>query len=145
MAKLLFPQFLSDVGQYEQAEAYWREMWAAVVSLAGRAHEWRSPWLDNRFGDGSPCRDGNPIFSAVNDREKRGVQILQYQHTAPDEVDLDWWLDFFGEKTEPTSIQKLVVSCVLSDCTAGKVQDLLVDWVTRGQVPVAYEPVAPPP
>jgi hypothetical protein len=139
MAELLYPQFLSDVNQYMQAEAYWRKAWDELVRSSGRADEWHTPWLDNCFGNGTPCRDGNPIFSAVSERRKLGVRIIQHGPSSPEELDFDWWVDSFGPDSEEGAIQELVISCVLSDQTAERLVHLLANWLTNGAVAVTKE------
>ena len=79
----------------------------------------------------------------MNDRRQLGVRIIQYEQTSPDEVDLDWWVDCFGEKTDRAARREWVISCILSDRIEGAVYDLLLDWLTRGQVTLAEIPVSP--
>src|SRR5438128_2276394 len=83
--------FLKGPQQYKQAVRYWRDLWERLVIEAGVADKWRHPWL------AAPLQDGDPIFSAVSDSERRGVRVIQHAPTS-DEVELVWWTDQFGEK-----------------------------------------------
>jgi len=62
--------------------------------------------------------DGNPIFTTVCPGRRLGVRVIQYSPESPHEVDLDWWVDSFGDEKSPDSIRELVISCVLSAQTA---------------------------
>ena len=64
MVQHLFPHFLGDPVEYAKAEAYWRDLWEEVARFAGQQWEWRQPWLRTTYADGTPFRDGDPIFSA---------------------------------------------------------------------------------
>ncbi len=128
MPKFYYPQFLSDANQYAQAEAFWQQKWEEVVRKAGQTHRWRWPWIRN------PLRDGNPIFSAIDEERKLAVRIIQEEPSAADDVPLDWWVDTFGEDTDPDAIRELVIACILSDQTAVRLNDLLSSWITKGEV-----------
>src|SRR2546426_3076616 len=104
MSKFLYPCLLSNAKEYRQAEAFWRTLWNEVTERAGQAGEWRFPWMKNEYADGTAVQDGNPIFSAVADKRKMGVRIIQEEKTSPDHVELDYWVDRFGEATDPSSI-----------------------------------------
>jgi hypothetical protein len=143
MPKLLYPSFLSDPNEYQQAEAYWQKMWALVLRRAGQTEEWQSPWLTNRYADGTPCPDGNPIFTAVHQGRRLGVRVIQESEGKPDDIGLDWWVDFVGEESEPDAIRELVIACVLSEQTESVVSQLLYEWVTQGQVPAPAPTTTP--
>jgi hypothetical protein len=143
MPKLLYPSFLSDRREYQQAEAYWHRVWALVLGRAGQADEWQSPWLANSYADGTLCRTGNPIFTAVHPGRRLGVRVIQEPEGEPGDIDLDWWVDYVGEKAEPDAIRELVIACVLSDQTEAVVSPLLYEWVTGGKA-AAPAPAASP-
>jgi hypothetical protein len=130
MARYLFPDFLNDPEQYRQAEELWLKTWNALVEEVGQAPLWQSPFLATSFADGTPCRDGNPIFSAVDPARRIGVRIIQFEPTG-DEEELVSWLDTFAEG-EPEEVRELVISCSLTDSTLLKARDLIRRWITRG-------------
>ena len=124
-----FPHFLSDVDEYARAEAYWQDLWRRALEKSKKGKGWRSPWLTTRFANGTPCRDGNPIFSAVNETQKLGVRIIQ--HAPSEAVDLDSWTDEFGGSPKNERIRELVISCVPTRQTASHVLKLLCGWVMQ--------------
>ena len=56
MADYLFPDFLSDPRQYQQAEALWRERFGDLIRRIDQEALWESPWLNTHFANGTPCR-----------------------------------------------------------------------------------------
>jgi hypothetical protein len=130
VAEELFPQFLNDAEQYRKAQGYWRGLWQQALDRTGQAATWKTPWLAEDAGDASP------IFTAVCPARRLGVRVIQYSPESPDEVDLDYWVDSFGDEKGPDSIRELVISCVLSVRTAPLVDRLLHDWITTGAVHV---------
>jgi hypothetical protein len=141
MPGILFPDFLEDPKRYSEAEEYWRNLWAKVACSAGQASVWRSPWLTTCFADGTPFRDGNPIFSAVSDQRRLGVRIIQYEADPMDEPAVNWWIDSFGDPAEAGVIRELVVSCAPAVQTEGEVFRLLSGWVSQGAVEPEAEDV----
>ena len=101
----LYPDFLSDAGQYHAAEASWRQLWAGVMLRTGQTDRWATPWLNTEYADGTQCLDGNPIFSALCAERKLAIRVIQLER----EQDLDnlsWWIDKFaaGEPDEITGV-----------------------------------------
>lgn len=141
MPEFLFPDFLADPKRYCEAEEYWRNLWPKVVGSAGQASAWRSPWLTTCFADGTPFRDGNPIFSAVSDQRRLGVRIIQVEADPSDEPAVSWWIDSFGDPSESDAIRELVISCAPAVQTEGEVFRLLSGWVSRGAVELEAEDV----
>ena len=106
--------------------------------------------IQTTFADGTPCRDGNPIFSAYSPSRRRGVRIIQLE-PAGDARELTFWVDDFA-RGDPEQVKELVVSCVLSEETLPVVNELLRQWVageevrlpTHGLVPTSpFDPAAP--
>lgn len=130
MVHHLFKGFLTDAAEYEAAQARWRRLWDRIVAEEKREADWQVPWFAPEFANGTPMRDGNPIFSAISPTLRRGVRIIQHQPTS-DELELEYWLDTFqGE--EP--IGELVISCALSEQGEKKAAELIRAWVTTGCV-----------
>lgn len=128
MAQILLPDFLNDPIQYEQAESTWQARWKNLIHDLGQDAEWQSPWLKTQFNDGTPFRDGNPIFSAVCPQRRLGIRIIQIE-PAEDPNELSVWTDTFA-KGEPEAINEIVVNCVLSDLTLNKAFNLIRDWIS---------------
>ena len=115
MIKFLYPRFLTDSAEYDQAAALWKERWEKLITRAGQQGEWDSPWINTTFADGTPCRDGNPIFSAVCPKRRLGVRVIQ-QEPADAPRELEFWTDTFGGG-DPLATKELVISCVLTSET----------------------------
>ncbi len=131
MIRHFFESFLSDEKEYGRAERYWRNLWDQVLGAEDQADQWRAPWLSTTFADGTPFRDGNPIFSAVSPARKLGVRVIQHEPTE-DRGELEYWIDSFeGEKG---AIRELVLSCALSDEVVRRAAELIRSWVARGEV-----------
>ncbi len=130
MVQHLCKSFLTDAAEYESAQARWRQLWERLVVTEKREAEWQVPWFVPEFVNGTPMRDGNPIFSAVSPTLRRGVRIIQHEPTT-DQLELDYWLDTFGSDE---TISELVISCALSDQAEQRASNLIRAWITDGRV-----------
>lgn len=140
MGKHLFPEFLSDSGQYDEAERFWRRHWEDLIQSFGEQDMWESPWLKTTFANGTLCRDGNPIFSCVCRTRRVGIRVIQLQPAASSR-ELYFWTDTFGE-AETERIDELVISCVLTKGTLYDALDLMRQWISDGEVSVCTEDYA---
>jgi hypothetical protein len=138
MGKYLFPNFLNDQQEYERAEALWRDRWNELVRRLGQEWLWNSPWLNTTFADGTPCRDGNPIFSAVCPQRRLGVHVIQLE---PSENPKEFyvWTDTFAEGS-PEAVKELVISCALTCATLDEAAELMRQWITEEKIPRPSEP-----
>ncbi len=102
----LFPDFLKDDGVYLEVAQFWIDLWESIG--ANNRFGWNQPWfqpLPPAIGQ------GNPIFSAVSPRRRRGIRIIQ---AAPSERGLEFvaYPDTFGGSIfDPDTIHELVISC----------------------------------
>lgn len=123
----LFPNFLADDSEYSQAEAFWARLWAEIPEADRRCHGWRAGWFQRQ-----PMKDGNPIFTAVSEAERRGIRVIQCEPTCA-EPEFDYWLDTFGgDADEQDTIRELVIACALSDETVRMASEVMSSWV-RGE------------
>jgi hypothetical protein len=129
----LFPDFLNDPKEYAKAEKLWVQAWSGLIKRLGQQKNWKVPWFENRFGNGEPCLDGNPIFSALDRRRRIVVRVLQVPPAADGEPDLIHWTDTFG-KGDPEELEELVIACVLSDETLAQATDLMTKWAKNGSL-----------
>jgi len=128
MNEHIFPKFLKDPQEYGQAERFWQDTWRQLLQQARQMEYWETPWLSTSFADGSPCLDGNPIFSAVRRDWRVGVRVLQLDPLeAPGEF--TYWFDVFAEG-EPEEVRELVICCALTERNLSKAVDLM-RWVGR--------------
>src|SRR5260370_16636901 len=107
MVQHLYPNFLTDPREYKLSEKFWNDLWKDLTKEAGVAKGWKSPWL------AAPLPDGDPIFSAVSQSQRRGVHVIQHAPTS-NEVEIVSWQDRFGEKGEDEVIDQLVISCAFA-------------------------------
>ena len=137
MGWCLFPNFLNDSQEYCQAEAVWRKHWNDLIQRVGQESLWESPWLNTNFANGMPCRDGNPIFSAVSPNRRLGVHVVQLP-PSDNPHELYVWTDTFA-KGSPEAIEELVISCVLTDRTLLDALDLMKHWIIEEKVDLPQE------
>jgi hypothetical protein len=136
MVQHLFPRFLDDPAEYAKAEAFWRSLWDELARFSGQQQEWRHPWLQTAYADGTPFHDGDPIFSAWCPSRKVGVRVIQ---NAPQqqELELNWWLDTVGDEWSGGEVHTLVISCALSRQAADLARDFILSWMRDGRVSVS--------
>ncbi len=139
MAVHLFPGFLDDPAQYAAAEDYWRQLWDELMGRAGQREGWIRPWLQTAYANGTPFRDGDPIFSAWSPSRKLGVRVIQNR---PEGVGLglDFWTDTFGDEWSG-EVRVLVIACELSSRTADLARELIGQWVRTGEASLSFPPV----
>jgi hypothetical protein len=130
MACSLFPDFLKDPEQYQQARDLWLRAWNELITEVGPAALWQAPFYATTYADGTPCRDGNPIFSAADPVRRIGVRVIQFEPTG-DAGELTSWRNIFA-KGEPEEIEELVISCSLTEETLSKACDLIRQWIISG-------------
>lgn len=129
MVQFIFADFLNDPAQYAQAEAIWRERWVAVLRDLGQQDQWQTPWINTTANDGTPFRDGNPIFSAVCSARQLGVRVIQVEPEG-DLNEFTSWIDTFAEG-DPDAIKELVIHCVLSDASLREAETLIKRWIAQ--------------
>lgn len=138
MVDYLFPNFLSDLHEYKQAEFLWQQHFQELLRRVCQEGQWQTPWANTNFANGTPCRDGNPIFSAISPSRRLAVRIIQFG-PADDAEEFHFWKDTFAD-TEPEAIEELVISCVLTEQTLQQAVDLMRKWITEGKIHRPPEP-----
>jgi hypothetical protein len=133
----IFPDFLHEPRQYEQAAALWLRRWQDLAQYTRQSHLWKSQWLTTTFCDGTPCQDGNPIFSAVAASRKLGIRVIQHE-IGDQQRPLTFWTNTHA-KGEPEEIQELVIACCLTEYTLSMALDIMQQWMTKGAVRLSHE------
>jgi hypothetical protein len=123
MPHLLFADFRKDRGSYQSAQRYWETLWAELQPAINGESPWTVPWMNN------PSLDGNPMFTAVCWPLLKGVRIIQEEPGDPEDIDLDWWLNDFGDEDEDSAVVELVIACCPSVENIPQVQQLLKQWI----------------
>ncbi len=134
MIQTLYPSFLDDAGEYAKAESLWRKHWNDLVRHAGQESLWQTPWLSTGFANGTPCRDGNPIFSAVSPSRRLGVRVIQVEPSDYPRV-FEVWTDTFA-RDELEAVKELVITCALTDQTLQDAVDLMKKWIATGETDI---------
>src|ERR1043166_1161962 len=113
--QFLFPNFIDDPSQYAAAVAFWSELCENCLAEQQKAN-WKGPWLNTSFVDGTPFQDGNPIYSLFSPKERKAIRINQLRpsHAKPF---ITVWMDMFGADatSDGNYLQELVINCELSD------------------------------
>ncbi len=137
MADYLFPHFLNDPCEYEQAEVLWRQRWDDLLRHVGQERLWETPWMTASFVNGTPIQDGNPIFSAISSQRKLAIRVIQLEPSDnPHEFYV--WTDTFAEGS-PESVKELVISCVLTPEVLNEAVELMRQWITEEKIPQPSE------
>jgi len=75
--------FLKDRKSYEECERFWLD----IVHKSAESHaQYLEPWFQNKFANGEPVLDGNPILALRHNRNKRVLRVIQYE---PGEFSVD--------------------------------------------------------
>ena len=136
----LFARFLEDPKEYAKAEKLWRQTWSDLVKRVGQEKQWRVPWFENKFANGQSCRDGNPIFSAINRHRRLAIRVLQdIPDPEDDRPDLVFWVDKFA-KGEMEELEQLVIGCVLTEKTLAQASELMSKWAKNGTLDDSMRP-----
>jgi hypothetical protein len=128
MSEYLYANFLHDPEEYAQAQEFWKEQWQELISGLGEDHHWVIHSGGTFFADGTPCRDGNPIFSAVSLVRGLGIRIIQVEPN-DNPREFGFWTDKLGEDDQ--ALSELVIACVLTRETTAHAKNLITDWVTK--------------
>ncbi len=123
MVKLLHPEFLQDGHRYEAAVQYWAQRFQEALQPKGYTYR---PYMENAFGDGTPIRDGNPIFNAYVPQAGRAVRIIQHPPGGPEAI-TSWANE--TELPDGTPITELVISLVLTEQTATEAMERIKAWL----------------
>jgi hypothetical protein len=143
MVEHLFPGFLEDPAEYAAAEAYWEQLWEQALALTGQWEEWESPWLQTKYANGTPFRDGDPIFSARCLSRRLGLRVIQNDPRGQTQQ-LGWWVDSLAVEWPGGEIKTLVIACSLSIQSAKIALKMMESWMLWGVVSVIRPQDGPP-
>ena len=128
----LGPFLMTQECLYEEEEESWLLLWRKTLEQVGQLAQWKTPWLNTAFADGTPCRDGNPIFSAIHESGRFGVRVIQLDPGGSPE-EFTSWTDVFA-KGELEEVEELVIFCTLTQETLSKARTVLDQFV--GKLPL---------
>lgn len=107
---------------FDVAAAVWRDLWQSIPEDVRAG--WETPYFD------SGLRDGDPIFSAVNRKERQHIRVRQALDPAED---MDRWadVDVFA-RGEPEETRGIVVTVPYGPAHLSDARDLVVHWLRSG-------------
>lgn len=126
----LFINFLNDPGEYDCAVAFWQKLVREVLEKRFGREEW-CEWLNTKFVDGTPFRDGNPIASFVSKPKRRGIKIIQLSEVQPHKIDASVQIFALGDDEE---MPYLEIRCFLTLEAAELSKQLIAAWVGEDEV-----------
>src|SRR5260370_38299993 len=91
MVQHLYPNFLTDPQEYKRSEEFWNDLWKDLIKETGVAKDWKSLWLV------APLPDGDPMFSAVPQAQRRGVHVNRHMPTS-EGLELAWCEGYFASE-----------------------------------------------
>lgn len=120
----LFANFLSDEKIYDQAVAYWNKLCKRAFEEYSQTKEWGF-WLNTKLVNGTIMRDGNPITSWINAKEKKGIVIVQTDRSY---MPIIAYMDIFDKGI--SNIEELVIHCFLTEQTSITALKYIKLWVS---------------
>ena len=138
MYKPLFKNFLTNPSVYVLNENYWKR---EIDKLLKNKIEYKQLYKLT-FCDGTPFRNGNPIYSKIYPSLKKSLRINQYDN---DDIDIDdetTFLsvliesrdDMFYYEPDDTSLYKipeLVIDLYLTKETKNTALNLIDNWLLK--------------
>jgi hypothetical protein len=128
MSAILYKNFLSDRAEYQTSVQFWASFFDELLSSYGYTHE---PYLNTTAVDGTPLRDGNPIFHAYIPAIDRAVRIIQEEPEEP--VDFAAWANA-TEWPDGRPLHELVISLVLTAETQALAAQAIRDWLAAASL-----------
>jgi hypothetical protein len=115
--------FLENETAYDEAVRFWRALLGRLLEKHGQREAW-APWLHLTYADGTPARDGNPIYDLLNRQRRRALRIIQYD-PSEGQQELTAWLT----RTYEDEFDELVIGCVLTAEAARGAEEFLDHWI----------------
>jgi hypothetical protein len=73
----VFNSYLDNAQSYADLEQHLYELFHSEAQVHGLdAGKFKVPYCNTKFADGTPCQDGNPIFSARNESNGQILRIV---------------------------------------------------------------------
>ncbi|WP_027002760.1 hypothetical protein [Hugenholtzia roseola] len=125
--KPLFRTFLQSPQQYGRLEAWWKKQFVAYFP---DCPDCKINWHKAQYANGTPLRDGNPIFTVYIPKIGKNIRIVQEALEDEQDIHLDTWTDkkYYQDKLVP----ELVIALTLTKETAKEAFACMAEW-QRGQ------------
>jgi len=73
----MFNSYLNNAQSYLELERHLYELFSSEGQVHGLdTGKFKVPYCNTKFSDGTPCQDGNPIFSARNESNGQILRIV---------------------------------------------------------------------
>ena len=126
MVHYLFENFLENQNVYIRNVDYWQKT-VKAISLLKESMPF-SEYLNSKFANGTAFFDGNPIFQAVFEKEKKAIRIIQ-EEPESHEVEISAWLNQIEIKDE--TITELVIALELSKESQEIAEYFITAWIVK--------------
>jgi hypothetical protein len=128
---VMYANFLVDPEIYDLLAKRWADRWSKLLKHHGAVEAWKTAWISVSFANGTPMRDGNPIFSAINKNGRIAVRIIQEEPSESEEK-ITHWIN--TTENGDQLIKELVISLELTPETERQAWTWISSWVLRKMV-----------
>jgi len=123
MDRYRYVSFLSSASEYEASEQFWNALFVGVFPDESRLKKWVTQF-GALLGNGTVLKDGNPIFSAQSDDDKKYIRIVQLE-PKEDEKNFLAWMKYDSEEC----FSELTISCAICNRTEVMAKKLIEKFV----------------
>jgi len=117
-----YKHFLIDRDLYLENKLFWKGI---VENITGSKNE---EWLITTFANGEDFFDGNPIYSAIFENEKKAIRLIQWEDSLENPLFTAWRTKF---EFKDTSFDELSIGLVLNERTFGDAECLLKSFISN--------------
>lgn len=118
----MFPDFLEDKEQYEEAQDFWEE------EIEEWADAYDFPVETNYHADEEDYEEGDPIFDAYFPSHGKSIRINQYDPEDEDAPEFDVSFEETELEGADEPIDEMNIDLILSEETARRTRQLLRHW-----------------
>jgi hypothetical protein len=117
---------------FKRAQAFWLSVWDSLDSSLRQG--WKTPWF---AALPDAVIDGDGIFSAFSQAERRGVRIIQEPHSG--HTVLEKWINWIGDgPQDPGATMELVIAGPVTVENVARMRSLIEAWLQRKPVTMAH-------
>jgi len=129
MLSYLFPNFLSDEKEFDEAVRYWSSLCDEILSKYGQSGVWEL-WLNHDPATIDQDDDNFSIYSLISNNRKKGLIIHQQDPKVHTKWEVAAWTkEYERESDEFWASVYLVFNCNLSQKNAEVFREIFDRWV----------------
>jgi hypothetical protein len=126
--RYLFPNFLTNSEEFEDARDYWHKLCQDIMSKYHEQQNWQK-WLNDQINDGE-ILDNFPICSLINRGRTKGVVINQQDPEYHTKWEVSAWVKTCERQAnEFWAEEYLVFNCNLTEENAQIFKGLFEAWI----------------